>query len=353
VRQLVIALSILGLASPAFGADAAIGVLRGSQVDGPKPPVLWADPMPAAYAGPQPALLMSGSPLPAWKTEFGVRYWNSFGKFKKDLFDSTGAVEVSRLTYDRLGGNSGEGYIRISNADGIFVRGYAGIGAVSSGNLTDEDFLPAFLGGYSATTSDQRSGLISYASFDLGYDFFHMNAVTVGAFAGYHYYRETLNAYGCIQLAANPFICAPGIPNTTLGITQDNKWHSLRLGVTGEVMLTPRVKLTGDAAFVPYTSLIGADTHWLRLGTSFAGPIPETGEGNGVQLEAILSYLLKDNLSLSVGARYWHMQVHNGFAHFDQAALPLGSAVPQVERLETTRYGVFAQAAYQFDCRYP
>jgi hypothetical protein len=349
VRRLVIALSILGLASPAFGADAAIGVLRGSQVDGP---VYRADSLPPSYPMQPAPLLRSGSPLPPWKAEFGTRYWYSSGTSKKDLFDTTGATLLSRLTYDGLGANSGEGFFNISNADGLFLKGYAGIGSIFNGHLTDDDF-PPILGGYSATTSDQKSGLISYASVDFGYNFFHMRAVTLGAFVGYHYYRETMNAYGCIQLAANPGICAPAIPNSTLGITQDNTWHSLRIGVAGEVILSPRVKLSGDAAFVPYTALSGADTHWLRLGTAFSGPTPETGEGNGVQLEAVLTYLVSNNLSLGMGGRYWHMQVGNGLDHFEETGLPVGAHAAQVAKFETTRYGVFAQAAYQFDWRTP
>ncbi|MGP0093353.1 MAG: hypothetical protein ACLPKB_25945 [Xanthobacteraceae bacterium] len=355
--RLVVALSILGLASPAFGADPGIGVLRGSQVDGPSAPAYWVDSIPPSYAGPPAPLLISGSPLPPWKAEFGARYWHSSGTFKKDIFDTTGSVLVSRLTYDQLSADSAEGYFKISNADGIFIKGYAGIGGIGGGNLTDEDFPPITVP-YSATTSDQKDGLLSYASVDLGYNFFHIKAATLGAFVGYHYYHETVNAYGCIQLAANPNICAPpfAIPNSTLAITQDNTWNSLRIGVTGEVMLTRTVKLTGDAAWLPYTSLTSADTHWLRLGSSigdFAGPTPETGEGNGVQLEAILTYLVSNNLSIGMGARYWYMQVPNGLDHFEQSAVPVGAFAPQVAKFETTRYGMFAQLAYQFDCRAP
>jgi hypothetical protein len=352
VCRLVVALSILGLASPAFGADAAIGVLRGSQVDGPSAPGYWADSMPPSYSGQPAPLVRGGSPLTPWKAEFGARYWNSTGTFKKNLLDTTGSALVSRLTYDKLSANSGEGYFKISNADGFFLKGYAGIGGIGGGNLTDEDF-PPFIAPYSATTSDQKDGLLSYASVDFGYDFFHMRAATLGAFVGYHFYRETINAYGCIEFATNPLVCAPAIPNSTLGITQDNAWHSLRLGVTGEVMLTPTVKLSGDAAWLPYTSLTGTDTHWLRLGVDFAGPTPETGEGNGVQLEAVLTYLVSSNLSVGMGARYWYMQVPNGLDHFEQSAIPVGAFAPQVAKFETTRYGVFAQAAYQFDCRGP
>jgi hypothetical protein len=89
------------------------------------------------------------------------------------------------------------------------------------------------------------------------------------------------------------------------------------------------------------------------LGTSFAGATPETGRGSGVQLEAILTYLVSNHLSLGMGARFWHMQVNSGFDHFEQSAIPVGAFSPQVARFETTRYGVFAQAAYQFDSRAP
>ena len=42
---------------------------------------------------------------------------------------------------------------------------------------------------------------------------------------------------------------------------------------------------------VPYTWFDGEDTHWLRIGSNFrdfTGPVPDTGSGNGYQLEAVM-----------------------------------------------------------------
>ena len=50
---------------------------------------------------------------------------------------------------------------------------------------------------------------------------------------------------------------------------------------------------------------------------NFAGPIPEDGNGNtGIQIEAVVSYLVTQDFSLGVGARYWRFETH-GNAHFE------------------------------------
>ena len=96
-----------------------------------------------------------------------------------------------------------------------------------------------------------------------------------------------MKAYGCTQTATNPDVFVPTIDSSILGITQTNKWRSLRLGVSGDIK-TGRLQLGGDAALT-YSRLTGTDAHWLRIGTDpgdFTGPIPEDGKGWGYQLEA-------------------------------------------------------------------
>jgi hypothetical protein len=66
----------------------------------------------------------------------------------------------------------------------------------------------------------------------------------LGVFAGYNYYKENKDSYGCTQIA-NPFSdCIPPSPNTVLGISENDKWQSLRLGVAGEIMIAPGLKLS-------------------------------------------------------------------------------------------------------------
>src|SRR5258708_15458853 len=59
-------------------------------------------------------------------------------------------------------GHGSELYGRLDHSLGFFFKGYAGLGALVSGNLQDEDFFPGFFGGYSITKKDQRDGKPRY-----------------------------------------------------------------------------------------------------------------------------------------------------------------------------------------------
>jgi outer membrane protease len=230
---------------------------------------------------------------------------------------------------------------------GFFLKGYIGAGSLNNGGLTDEDF-PPFTDpfGYSATTSDQQGGHIRYASVDVGADLLRGPAYRFGVFVGYHYLNQLTNADGCTQLAGNPAICQPAITTDILGITQDNTFHSLRVGGNGDFAVTERIKLSVDAAWLPYVWLVGADTHWLRTGPfpgDFAGPIPEDGTGWGAQIDAMVTYKVNDWLDLGVGGRYWHVQT-SGASHFEGNVIGF-TAFPQPVDWHSDNYGVFVQAS--------
>jgi hypothetical protein len=78
---------------------------------------------------------------------------------------------VSRLTYRDVTTNSGEVCGSITSSHGWFLKGYVGLGAISSGSLQDEDFPPAIVP-YSSTTSQQHGGYLDYASIDVGYNLY-------------------------------------------------------------------------------------------------------------------------------------------------------------------------------------
>ena len=277
--------------------------------------------------------------------EVGLRYRYSEGKSQKSLYDSSGALLISRLTWTGETGQSGEAYFNIAQA-GFFVKGFLGAGIFGrGGNLQDEDF-PPVIAPYSSTNSDAKNGRMRYASGDLGYYLIDTQRLKLGGFAGYHYNFEKMDAFGCTQTATNPLICVPAIPSSILALTQENRWHAIRLGVAGQIYLLPNLKLSGDAAWLPYARITGADTHWLRIGTDFNGPTPEVGHGHGVQLEGVVSYMFDNSLTLGVGARYWKMEVPNGTAHFEESVI--GGAIPQVEKMKTERYGMFVQLGYKY-----
>jgi len=320
----------------------------------------WADGMPPQAAGVEP--------YRPWSLEIGGRYWYSDGRSQKNLFGPEGTVFsstlFSRLTYDDLTAHSGEGFFRF-DYNRLFVKGYIGAGNIFGGTLTDEDFPPA-VAGYSNTSSSQDGGRLTYGSVDLGFTVLESRGRSasikddrpgpgyrLGVFTGYHYWREQVHAYGCVQNEPGQpdGICIPAIPGDVLVISQDNRWDSWRIGVVGDVSLGHRLKLSGEAAYVR-TWLDGADSHHLRMppacnaGPCFAGPLKEDGDGDGVQLEAVLSYQFTDALSVGVGARYWHLETDSGHTHF---RFVNGAAVDSPVRWEAERYGVFVQGSLKLN----
>jgi hypothetical protein len=164
----------------------------------------------------------------------------------------------------------------------------------------------------------------------------------LGAFIGYHHWLEKVHAYDCTQTAGNTSICYPGrVPTGTLVITNDAEWNALRLGMVGDIFFTPRLKLTTEAAYV-FADLDGGDTHHLRMGYDRRAASDESGDGNSVQLEAILSYDVSKMLNIGIGGRYWRATVDNGTMthHYyptDDEAIPLD--------YRSERYGVFLQSS--------
>ncbi len=279
--------------------------------------------------------------------DFGLRLWSGHAKTGKNLYDATGTQLLSRLTYDNLTIFTGEGYGRFDFNTGWFLKGYAGGGALWDGKLKDEDFPPG-ISPYSATLSTNKNSSQSYGSVDGGFKLLWGADFHVGLYAGYHFLRETVNAYGCGEIATNPLVCAGGIPDFVKVISQVNNWHSLRVGLDAAVEIN-RFKLSLDAAFVPYVHLSGADAHWLRIDPTarfvgaFTGPVPEDGNGWGYQLDGFLSYRVNEVLTVGAGARYWQMQTR-GLTHFEGHIVGI-NALPQVVQWKTSNFGAFLQTS--------
>ena len=285
--------------------------------------------------------------IPDADVEIGGRVWYSSGRFQKDLgaASDTPNLLLSRLTYDSTA-VTGEVFGRIDTSWNFFVKGFVGGGSITSGNLHDEDWgIPIGAGQivpYSNTLSTVQ-GDLTYGTFDAGYALFRGPSTNVGGFVGFNYYRENKKAYGCSQIANAFSDCVPALPNSVLGITEDDKWYSLRIGLNGVVTIFDRLKLTADAAYLPYVSFRGSDNHLLRAGVP-STVSPENGSGQGVQLETVLSYAFANNFSVGAGGRYWAMWV--------PAATTDGFSTPcpcQTLPVKTERYGAFLQASYKLD----
>ena len=250
-KEFIAVLALVGLVLAVAAAHAADGPQwpRGID-DGPQ----WPDASrrPVAY-------LAHRKPVAVIEGEFAARYWFSIGKTAKDLYDIAGNALVSRLTYDGLRGHSAEGFGRADHSSGWYVKGYLGGGIVTKGDLNDEDFAP-FIVPYSSTMSNHKDGQMLYGSVDLGFNLVRNNAIRVGVFAGYHYFQEQVSAYGCTQVATNPLVCGGGgVPYSIRVITQDNTYHSLRVGLAADIRLSDRLSLRLDAAYLPHVILHGAD----------------------------------------------------------------------------------------------
>jgi hypothetical protein len=166
------------------------------------------DPLSSQLTSPEPGTSSDASLLDNITTEFGSRYWWSTGKTVKHLFDPAGTSINSELTYSGLAAQPVELFARADHASGVFLKGDIGTGAVTRGNLKDED-CPPFITPYSDTSSGQKDGSITYGTADVGYDFLRKPNYKLGTFVGYNYYHANVNADGCIQMAGNLANCVP------------------------------------------------------------------------------------------------------------------------------------------------
>jgi hypothetical protein len=243
--------------------------------------------------------------------------------------DPTATQLVSRLTYDKLSANSGEVYFRADIGWGLFVKGTIGAGSIAGGTLYDEDFPPG-IDPYSKTSSS-ASGSLNFGNLDLGYSIIHLPRGRLGAFVGYGRWNEVVNASGCTQVATNPDICVPALPSGIPVIQETDTWNLLRVGVTGDVMVADRIRLSADAAYV-WAAQKETDNHYFTFGLD-----PSSGNGSGFQIDAIVSYALTDGFNVGLGGRWWHL---------DTTTL---DSFDQLSTYRTDRYGVFVQGAIKFN----
>jgi opacity protein-like surface antigen len=296
-----------------------------------------------------PATAMPALLPPGTEAEIGGRVWYSAGRFQKDLGSARNPalqdVLVSRLTYDS-DAISGEVFGRVDTASNVVIKGFVGGGNLARGKMNDEDWIiDSGDTPYSNTLSDPVTGSIGYLTADIGYDMIRGRAGKFAAFIGYNYLRDDKTAKGCIQLAHPDGACAGGLPGTVSVISENDQWHSLRIGINGVVALTDRLQLTADAAYLPYVNFHGVDNHMLRSDEQTTLS-QESGTGQGVQLEAVLSYRITSQLSVGAGGRYWAMWATKPDALTD--AFGIGCPC-QALPVRTERFGGFLQASYAFD----
>ena len=277
--------------------------------------------------------------LSDWDVETGARVWFSSGREQEGPLLGP-PVLLSFLTWGSLGAVSEETFARADHANGFFVKGNLGAGGINGGRMNDEDF-PALLT-YSNTLASV-AGHLGYATIDAGYNFLKTADARLGAFVGYNYYAQGLNAFGGRQLAGDLTATgATGDPNI-LGITEYTHLNSLRVGLSSQFMLNDRLRFTGDFAYLPSVNFSALDDHLIRQLV-----LPSaTNTGNGVMLEAVLDYYITHNWSVGAGLRYRAWNAGFGVERFGFVAVP-SSDVFELLGHRVERYGVFLQSSYRW-----
>lgn len=299
---------------------------------------------PYSRPAPWPDRFSPISPLQRTTIETGMRYWFSSGRYKLDLYDTSGGLNVSRLTYDGSLAQSAEGYFRL-DYNRFFTKGNLGGGSLAGGHMSDQDFAPLTVP-ESNTRQEMKDSSLRYGSIDLGYQLIDTGWLGMGAFIGYGYWAERMNTFGCAQVGGGD-ICAPvAIGANVNTLNGESVWNMLRAGVAGSWEFYPGLKLSADAAYVRGWQS-GHDFHVLR--PDIDGVALEA-TGNGFMLESILSWQVMQGFNLGVGARWWHLSA-DGDARFDQTLSGASGYVSQPIKIEQDRYGVFVQAGYKFGDR--
>jgi opacity protein-like surface antigen len=291
---------------------------------------------------------------PGWNFEFGTRYWASTGNFQWDVKQDNRS-NISRLTYTGLDGNSGELFARVDTPYNIFVKGVAGLGAINSGKMNDEDWSIGGIAGneanlygavpYTNTVSNEGNGTLGYATADVGFDFLRGADYRVGPFVGFSYYTQRTDTTGCVQIANADFYCLDPGDNTLVG-TQTSAWTALRLGAAADYSLGYGFRLTTDAAWLANVSFKGRDNHLLRTATTYADQ--KFDNGQGVQVEAILNYDFSNRFSLGLGGRYWAMWGDGSQTMTSNDGYGTITTIPAYpNRISTDRYGLLVQGSYK------
>jgi len=286
-----------------------------------------------------------------FEVEAGARLWFSRGSVGAPQPGMQSHVSpTERLTWSGLDAISGETFARIDHTSGFnyFIKGNLGAGEITAGRLDNEDFFGNGTGvqAYSHQQSVAgETGHLGYATIDLGYNFVTAPAARVGAFVGRNYYAQALNTFGCQQIAAATVFCVPASPPTVLsGPSENDHINSLRLGLSSEAMLTPRLKLTADAAYVPWANFSGFDDHLSNQFLIFES----SNRGDGVMLEAMIDYYITNAWSVGIGGRYWAWNLNTGTASYDNLLMTPANSGVQASRFTTERYGMFVQSSYRW-----
>lgn len=288
--------------------------------------------------------------------EAGLRYWYSLGTMRFGFTNGNPLYgnPTSTLEWKNMTGHTGEVFARLDHKPtGMFVKGMAGLGAITDGRMQDRDyFLEQFK--FSDTTSDVKGDLINFASADLGWAWSPMPGSQLGMFAGYLYWREKAVAYGlfCNQTTIVFTGCSDGgvlaVGYDTAVAIYEPTWQALRLGVEGSIAIDDRWSAHGELVGIPFATLQNKDSHLLRQSSADLGPAPniitDSREGYGFQTDLFIDYAVTSNISVSGGVRYWQLYAYGGDVRFG----PAFSSTYSLNSFDQQRFGLLLQVKGKF-----
>ena len=277
-----------------------------------------------------------------FRGEFGTRIGYSTGRFQKHLYDPyEHGLLLSVLTWSGQKGAALEAFARLDHQSGWFVKGTLGGLNLRSSHMHDEDTDAAMAPApYSNTVSITKNGRTFYGTVDLGLMLTQNAEWDLGAFIGYGYYAQHLNAYGCQQVAGNPSVCSPvAIASNVLALSENEKWNVVRLGLAGNFMATQRLRVSGEIAWLPYAHLNSIDKHWLRPDIN---PMEQHwSSSRSFQVEASLAYVLSRQWSVGTSLRYLSLEADGSTRFPGDPDSPM--------RFRSSRATAYLQAVYRFD----
>jgi outer membrane protease len=245
--------------------------------------------------------------------------------------------------------NAGELFGRIDSPWNLFVKGFGGGSWINGGHMNDEDFLLDLTQldlthPYSNTLASSVKGDAAYGAIDAGFNVLRGPGYKVGLFGGYFLSNENMKAFGCTPVASDN--CIVPVPTSgAANITEKDRWRAARVGVAAETMITDRLKIGGEVAYLPWVSFNGVDHHFFGNSGILAEEFPESGNGRGVQIDALVSYYLTPQWSIGVGGRYWGLWTSSGQFNRDFPAPP---TPPQFFKAQVEQAGAFVQTSYKF-----
>ncbi len=306
-------------------------------------------------------------PDPPVRFEAGMGGWLSTGRttwsHNASGVEPTVGNPSSRLQYRDVAVNFLEFTGTLTARERVFIRAAFGVAEIGGGRLTDDDFVSDQGATFyntstpgaqriSRTISDLKGDSNWYALFEGGARLWTLprHRGFVNGFAGYRYWyqRHVATGVGQVECTSLSFCDPVGTVSAQRQnvITNRQTWHSVELGLDGEVWLLRRLRLYGKAAFLPFNRFSNEDAHLLRSDLLKDPSFRLTGWGLGANVEAGFSVRVWSRLFVDLGYRFWWNQALDGT--WENFPIGGGGVSVPVTEFRTTRHGATVGVRYQF-----